>query len=303
MVASDFKTDDVKGIPPIPEQILDAASRGSLVVFIGAGVSRIIGCPSWKKFAKRLVRYLYENKCINFHEFENLKRLEPRKLLSICKRILEKDRETALPDLGSFLKAKDELLKKYPIYEMLYSFNAIYLTTNYDDYLDRIAGKVFYLKNDLLISNLEPGAVLHLHGSINDIGSIIMTTADYLQHYQRDSEAAALLEYIFKHYTVLFVGYGLEEYEILEFIVSRGTATKGELRHFMLYPIFKNEKNIFELQKMYYAELGITLIPYPIDERGYEHLFVVIEEWAKQIGPVSRPPGFYEKVKLIDEVI
>ncbi|MCK4353290.1 SIR2 family protein [candidate division WOR-3 bacterium] len=321
-----MKAKNIPDIPEVLDPIIESVSRGKLVVFVGAGVSRIIGGPSWKKFSVRLLRYLYENKGINFHELENLRVLDPRKLLSICNRIIERKRIKP-PDFSSLLNAAPELKKKYQIHEMLYSFNAIYVTTNFDNYLDEIANtvkpepltflakklesqpslsaksKVFYSKDELLRSNLQQGNVLHLHGSISDINSMVITTAKYLQHYQQRDKPAALLEEIFNQYTVLFVGYGLEEYEILEYIVSKGATKKGTLNHFMLYPMFRNEMNLFELQKMYYTDLGIELIPYPIEENGYEQLVTVLQEWAKRIGPVARPQSFYDRIRLIDEVI
>ena len=43
--------------------------------------------------------------------------------------------------MGSLLSGKDDLMKKFTIYEDLYSFNLVYLTTNYEDYLDKVAQK------------------------------------------------------------------------------------------------------------------------------------------------------------------
>jgi len=315
---------NIPDIPSVPDPIIESVSRGKLILFIGAGVSRIIGCPSWKDFAVRFLKYLYEKRNINFHEFENLKQLEPKKLLSICNQICNK--QSIVPDFKNLLSADKKLKEKYPIYEKLYSFNAVYITTNLDVYLDEVAnkvvplpltssievsenqpsiparGKLFQSKDELLITNLQQGAVLHLHGSINDINSVVITTADYLQHYQWGIKPTVLLEEVFNHCTVLFVGYGLEEYEILEYIVSKGHNKRG-INHFMLYPVFRQEINLYEFQKMYYADLGIELVPYPIDECGYEHLFAVIEEWAKQIGSKARPQNFYDRIRLIDEVI
>ena len=130
----------IKDIPDIPKEILKASSNGRLVVFIGAGVSRIIGCPSWEKFALRQLQHLYEKKAINYYEYKNLRSLDTRKLLSICRTIFEK-KNISPAVITSLLKGKDELLKKYNIYEDLYSFNAIYVTTNYDDHLDGVAKK------------------------------------------------------------------------------------------------------------------------------------------------------------------
>ena len=328
MAASEQKNTEIKDIPDIPEQIIDAAKSGKLVLFIGAGVSRIVGCPSWEEFAHLQLKDLFEKKSINYFEYSKLKTLNNRKLLSICRRIY-KENNLQPPSLKSLLTGKDELLKKYSIYEDLYSFNAVYVTTNYDDYMDEIAkkpsfkqtsiaqnsiaqdtvekeipkGKVIYSKEEMLISNLDNGNTIHLHGSVKDEKNTIVTIVDYIEHYKYNSEPAVLLEEIFKNYTVLFVGYGLEEYEILEFMISKSKTSKNEIKHFMLYPIFKNEINLLDFYRKYYGDLGIELIVYPLDEKGYEQLAFVVREWAKQIGPISRPQGFFEKIELIDEVI
>ncbi|MGD0236228.1 MAG: SIR2 family protein [Syntrophorhabdales bacterium] len=130
------------------------------------------------------------------------------------------------------------------------------MTPNYDDYLDREAqkplpstpsvsedageekratgitarGKVITPKDGLLISGLSNGNVVHLHGGINDEGSAVITIVDYMKHYERRSRAAVLLETIFREYTVLFVGYGLEEYEVMEFMITKAQTARNEVR-------------------------------------------------------------------------
>ena len=42
-------------IPRIPPEIENAGQAGELVVFVGAGVSRLINCPSWDGFADKLL--------------------------------------------------------------------------------------------------------------------------------------------------------------------------------------------------------------------------------------------------------
>jgi len=318
----------IKDIPDIPPGILEASSIGKLVVFIGAGVSRLVGCPSWLEFAKKQLKYLYGNKCITYHEYENLCKLDARKILSICKSIFE-DKKPAQPDIKSFFKAEDSLIQKYNIFDNLYDFKAIYVTTNYDDYLDQVAqkfvtgplsiseppqnletnknhnikNKIIYSIDDILVSNLTNGNILHLHGSITDRNSMIITIVDYMKHYERDLKPAVMLEEIFSSYTVIFIGYGLEEYEILEFMISKSSVVKNELRHFMLFPVFREEINLFKFQKKYYADLGVQLIPYSVSEKGYEHLASIIKEWAPAIGNISKPQGFFDRIKTIDEVI
>jgi hypothetical protein len=329
MLQSKGREIEIKEEPSVPPEIFEAASSGKLVLFIGAGVSRIIGCPSWINFALQQLKDLREKKAINYHEYSNLKLLDARKLLSICRSIYRKN-SIEPPSMKSLLKGDEKLIKKFTIYEDLYDFNAIYVTTNYDNYLDEVIqrpinkkevvldskveskihideekpkGKIIYQKEDILISNLINGNLIHFHGSINDEKNVVMTIGDYMKHYEHNSEPAIFLKEIFAKYIVLFIGYGLEEYEIIEFLISKSSKGKNEIRHFMLYPMFGKNKNLLKFYQEYYGDLGIQLIPYSIDKNGYEQLAIVINKWAKQIGPISQPQGFLERIRLIDEVI
>jgi len=329
MVQSKEKEIKIEEEPSVPPEIFEATSSGKLVLFIGAGVSRIIGCPSWEIFALQQLEDLYKKKVINYHEYINLKLLDARKLLSICRNVCKKN-NIEPPFMKSLLKGKEELIKKFKIYDDIYAFNAIYITTNYDSYLDEIVqkpihknevelntkvepqfhideektkGKIIYKKEDMLISNLFNGYVIHFHGSLNDEKNVVMTIVDYMKYYKYDSEPAVLLEEIFEKYIVLFIGYGLEEYEVIEFLISKSYTEKTELRHFMLYPMFGKNNNLLKFYQEYYGDLGIQLIPYSIDKNGYDQLAIVINKWAKQIGPISRPQGFLERIRSIDEVI
>lgn len=329
-IKSSENIEKIEEVPSIPAEIIEAASNGRLVVFIGAGVSRIIGCPSWEEFALKYLEYLQKEGIISFHEHENLKSLDARKLLSICRNIFIQN-NIKPPSMKSIFEGNKDLIKKYKIYDDLYSFNSIYVTTNYDTFLDDLAinqtfkqelrvkseekidaeinerkppDRVFFRKEDILIDKLKNGNIIHLHGSLNNENEAIMTIMDYLNYYAPGQKPSVFLQEIFKHYTVLFVGYGLEEYEILEFLVKYSPETNNdECRHFMLYPMFKKNNNILRFYNDYYKDLGIRLIPYSIDNIGFEQLSIVIKWWANQISSISKPKGFYENIKFIDRVI
>jgi len=64
----------------------------------------------------------------------------------------------------------------------------------------------------------EPGTVIHLHGCISNPKTMVFTTEKYLEHYNH-SKVQRLLGNLFKRKTVVFLGYGLEESEILEHIL------------------------------------------------------------------------------------
>jgi len=323
--------DDIPEIPDIRSDIYDAAVQGKLIVFIGAGVSKIVGCPLWQEFARLMLKDLYERECINYYEFKNLKiNQDSRKLLSICKKIYKEKNIELLDFKPIFQGTKDKKRKYGKIYEDLYAFNAIYLTTNYDIFLDQVLNnllnssnstkndknsinlneigdyskiKIINEKSELLTSNLNYKNILHLHGSVENSKTMIISIADYLRHYEKGHEISILLEEIFQNFTVLFVGYGLDEYEVMEFLLSSAKNVKRELKHFMLYPAFNSEKNLLKFQDNYYAELGVELIPFQIDKRGHNQLALIIKKWAKQIGPKSKPQNYLERRKIIDELV
>ncbi len=310
-------------IPVIPDAIIEAAQKGKLVIFVGAGVSRLLGSPGWQGFAMGYLDYLYDNDLINHREKEYLKNLSARKIISISKNIIKKEK-LSLPDFRKILNIdkghKNE--KEHELYKNIYSCKAIYVTTNYDDYLDKMSqhiypesyldakenhtrdkNKIFFRKEELLVSNLDNGNVLHIHGSIKDKGNMIGSIVDYLSHYQEDSEIPFLLKYIFERYTVLFIGYGLEEDEILEFIVKKAVIGKDEIRHYTLMPMYKEQKNLLSFQEDYYKQLGIGFVPYNISENGYDQLINVMEDWSEKIRKEAKTQTFLDKIKLIDEVI
>lgn len=128
----------IKDIPDVPPEVFKAAKNGKLLIFIGAGVSRIVGCPSWNELAHKQLKDLYEKKALNYYEYTTLKTLDARKLLSICRKIYD-ERKVSPESMKTLLKGRDELIKKSTIYKDLYDLNAIYVTTNFDDYLDMIA--------------------------------------------------------------------------------------------------------------------------------------------------------------------
>ena len=65
--------------PAVPQEIGQAAQSGELVVFVGAGISKLISCPSWDEFADRVLDQLVP-KGIDHYELSQIKGLkDPKK--------------------------------------------------------------------------------------------------------------------------------------------------------------------------------------------------------------------------------
>ncbi len=235
-------------LPVLPSTIKDTVNRDRLVVFIGAGVSRILGCKGWSELANDLVDVCFQKGKIKCKEKKALLQDEnQKKKISICHKILEKESEPSFYDvLSKSLQTSDAKTEKFPIYKELYSLRAIYLTTNVDTCFDDLYFKdlIIYRPEDFDARVVDRQHLYHLHGTIKDYNSLIFTVRKYLEHYQKET-IRHFLTRLFSEFTILFVGYGLEEFEVLEYLFLKEATTKKELRHFILLPMFRCRRIFF----------------------------------------------------------
>ncbi len=124
---------------------------------------------------------------------------------------------------------------------------------------------------------------------------MILTTRHYLQHYANDRRTTdhdpenyvlTFLEHLFTHKTVLFVGYGLDELEVLEYIVVKAPAAQKsglQPRHFLLQGFYSHERALMENMRIYYREFGIQIIPFLKDTRDWGQLIHVLDAFARSL--------------------
>lgn len=301
----------------MPPGLREAAQRDALVPFVGAGASRIAGCPGWGDFADRSLRALIAAGKLDHAQFAQIVHLPPRVKLSICRQLAAQsgvsiDYKTILAPNG-YTDAKGVRL-----YGALGKLGNVAVTSNYDEWSDKdrslpalpivsisaptapppsAARNVFYEHRDFTAANLgRAGSVFHLHGSVLEPAGMIMTTHDYVQHYQNDRFNAKVqeenviltfLDHLFRYKTVLFVGYGLDELEILEYVILKARQQKqaGQaIRHYILQGYFSHEAEWMRHMHQYYAnECGIELIPFRRDAKDFDQLLDVLDHFVKAL--------------------
>jgi len=275
--------------PEVPAEVENAAQSGELVVFVGAGISRLINCPSWDGFADAVLQQLVPG-AIDYHDLAQIKTIaDPKKRLSIAKIVAQK--KNIKIDYGLTFRVS---LEPENVYRYLNSFNSSFVTTNYEKYLAPESRQTdpeedwrFYKREQLLRVNLDRnGNVIHIHGCVDDPNSMIITTRDYLDHYST-TEVQEFLRYLFEKKTILFLGYGLEEIEVLEHILRRGGAgatREGRVRRYMLQGFFNAEIGLYNLLGEYYLESFATeLIGFPKDYKDYGHQVEILASWSKKL--------------------
>jgi hypothetical protein len=326
---------DLVLIPPVPAGLREAALIGRLIPFIGAGASRLAGCPGWGDFADGALRQLIEMGKFTYSQLDQIRDLNPRIKLSIATAIAADAKSPIDFDLLLHPRARAAHAKGRRLYNSLFALGNVLVTTNYDRWLDeRIAEptpgatpapspaappsavpmRSIYNVNDFLPAVLtQPNTVIHLHGSVADPSSMILTTREYIERYANDhrtgnasteNRALTFLEHLFEHHTVLFIGYGLEELEILEYVIlkarRRDNTVDNEARHFLLQGFFSHEATLLRRMETYYLrECRIQLIPFLRDQKDREQLLDVLEDFAQRI-PATKPLVLHQEQVLED---
>jgi len=275
-------------LPAVPPGLGDAAMSGELVVFVGAGISRLVGCPDWHGFADRVLEQLAPLH-IDYYELGQIQSIrDPKRRLSIAKIIADK--------AGFKIDFEAALVGRPPkrnVYDWLNKFRCSFVTTNYDRNLNPVGNPIsdelswrFEQRSSLLGSNLDrPGNVVHLHGCVSRPEGMIITTKDYLDHYS-SAIVQEFLEDLFNRKFVLFLGYGLEEVELLEYVFRKGkiSADNKATRRYILQGFFNAEHRLSTLLGEYFYQVfGVGLINFPKDPNRYEQQIDIFEAWSKSL--------------------
>ena len=307
----------------VPEEIRDAAKHGELVVFVGAGVSVLCGSPTWEGFANAVIDAVEKPAKLSFLEVEQLRAIQdPRRRLSIAMDLAE----GAELDLGyeKILHPGRGKVDGLETYRLLSALNPVFITTNYDKWFDnappsplssgvgapsepaaprprKVVVGIDQLSTDLLF---DRGAVFHLHGRCTAPRSMVISLRQYISHYS-DHRVITFLQEVFSKWTVLFVGYGLAELEILEYVIRAGASSRvspTRPSHYILYPYRSSEAAQTRFIESYFEkQCNVGVIKYAIDDNGWGELRNVLGEWLPQID--VRDASTIEKQAYLDRQI
>lgn len=229
------------------DDVTEAIKKFNLVIFIGAGVSIAQGYPNWNNYIEHLIKY-WQGQVLSVSGEKRLGREHHVVFDLISKSSISNKRKVDLVNYElkkvfgedfekrrlDFEKGYFKNLLPYSIVnqtvEALASLNAIFITSNYDY---EIENHIKRLKNSVVTINdlneftknkngkLQFGDVLHIHGTPDcDVKYFVSSSADYSKTYLKNRKNFENLVTWFKETkpTVLFIGAGLEEDEILSLL-------------------------------------------------------------------------------------
>jgi len=326
-------SDEIPLYPIIPDRLRLAAKQGTLIPFIGAGVSQLGGSPGWDDFANAALRFFVQKEKLSHAQLDQLSSLSARVKLAVAIG-LEQEHDLVIK-FDELLHPPADHRKEMGdrVYTSLSKLASTFVTTNYDEWLDKIPSElsiasgssvspvsdppttlrnVIYKLEEFDDEKLKtPNTVLHIHGSVRDRKSMVLTTADYLERYRshrlegseaRENPFLTFLEILFKLKNVLFIGYSLSELEVLEYVVQKARQDRPhnneEPRHYILQGFFSHQLELKRsLERYYQNECGIGLLAFSRDTQDWPQLLDVIEHLSKEIpaGPVL---GLQERLEM-----
>ena len=275
-------------LPEIPSGIKTAFEQGKLVIFIGAGISRLLGCESWDSLSNNLI-----NICCNYGEAQQITSANlssKEKITMAYEKVKKSPKEQLFWARFSKSLSVDDKKDGPDIYEKISRLNTLFVTTNADGLMERWlpsnAWSTYCTKES--IENVAPPYLFYLHGRYGDgqefeQASLVFTVNSYLTAYA-DKKRLDFLRTLFDYRTVLFLGYGLNEFEILDhlFIKSKQSVST-EIRHYILEGFCSFEEALRNAKEQYYGCLGIELVPYNKDNKGFEQQTLIIDNWVNTL--------------------
>lgn len=235
------------------DKIKKYMNMDKISVFVGAGVSAISGYPSWNK----LVRKMSDE--IGYTKKNEKKKFSTEELLKIPQIYYNEYNENMY-----LKKVNDEFAGKYysnEVHDLIFSLKPKHImTTNYDTLLEQTSvkfGRNYSVINaDVSVSSsVSNQYLIKLHGDLNS--KFVLKEQDYLDYESNFMLIDKLVKSIFATTLVIFIGYGLNDYNI-KLILNWVKNVQADT---FIHPIFIHTgEKLDRLEKKYQRNRGLDVI-------------------------------------------
>lgn len=260
----------------IIEEMKKALKNDKLILFVGAGVSKNSGIPTWgqmvRVFAEKLeypVERLSTNEYIRIPQyFYGMDDSEGHHVYyDTLRQIITPEAE---PNILNTLIA--DIHPKHIV------------TTNYDKLMDMAAKNYTVIRQDKDLFRADASHYLiKMHGDVENVEQIVFKETDYLQYSETHRLMETFLKSLLIDHIFLFVGYSLNDYNLntftswIDFIAKEMDVKEQMHKNFFLSSSNHASKQYL---RRYYMDKGLEVIdihelPEEINERAKE---IALEE-------------------------
>ncbi len=233
---------------PIPDDLLDAISQKRCIALVGSGVtSRCLSktrqpLPGWAGLLRGLTQWAAEEGALEPKDVEDLMQLiSLSDFLIVAQELREQLGDEAIATFVARTFDPDALIPSR-IHELLsvIPFRG-YITTNYDNLLERAYVNVRKRQLERILADSQTSLenirkrdpfFLKLHGDLEIPASIVLGYRDYL-NLIADPRFQGFLDNVFSEFSLLMVGYGLTDLDIVQSLDRTTHAGTGR-RHYLL---------------------------------------------------------------------
>ncbi|MEP1340602.1 MAG: SIR2 family protein [Ekhidna sp.] len=197
------------------ERLKEAIKKKEVILFAGAGVSAVLGAPTWGE----LIDHIGEELGFEPAVFKSLS----TNYLTLAE--YYKIERGSIGPLRSWMDKNwnfpDDQIKNSRVHELIVEldFPTIY-TTNYDSNIEKAfevqAKKIRKIVevSDFLSGEENENQIIKLHGDFDDDGSIVLTETDYFNRLSFESPLDIRLRSDVLARPVLFIGYSLSDINV-----------------------------------------------------------------------------------------
>ena len=195
------------------QELTKASKNGKLVFFIGAGLSTLSEYPQWRALVDKYYVGLYGKTKEGDYSSDEYLRI-PQIFYDVKG---EEAYDRILEDVFSVNKPTN------PIHDKIIAMNPVHIiTTNYDDLIDKACwkrGRYFSVISDEedVANATSSRYLLKVHGDFRrgyKGKHVVLKESDYMNYEQDHPLISSLMKTIMATHTIVFIGYGLGDYNI-----------------------------------------------------------------------------------------
>ena len=194
------------------EDLSLARNRQKLVIFVGAGVSKNSGLPTWGQMVHAFAAEI---------GYPMPDRLATEEYIRIPQYYYCMDESEGHAAYYGLLKSMiPRNVRPNILNKLLVSLEPRHIvTTNFDTLMDQVAEGYQVIREDRdLLTGKSPRYLLKLHGDIRHPGKMVFKEDDYLQYSETHRLMETFLKSLLIDHTFLFVGYSLNDYNLKTFV-------------------------------------------------------------------------------------
>ncbi len=231
----------------MPNEIIESVKKKELVLFCGAGISTESKAVLPTSFYMDVLTFLNSEHNLNLDTdiaFSELMSkfcsIVPNGRKQLIRKINERfDRVQSFPELYNSATRFHKEVSKIPQIKTI-------VTTNWDDYFEKECLATSIVDNkDVALWNTFDRRVFKIHGSINNIGSIVATTNDYDKCYERLSNEPIgdRLKTLLGSNCVVFIGFSFGDEDLNKIIDILSERLDDFANQFYLVTVDKSWEN------------------------------------------------------------